>query len=111
MTCCMSDLEARTRGRRCASRRPRLHARQNRPMPDVMVLGDANADLVLRGDVVPRFGQAEQLLDSADFTLGGSGAIVACGLARLGLDVAIAAAIGDDAMGRLVTDALYERGV
>jgi ribokinase len=80
-------------------------------MPDVLVLGDANADLVLRGDVVPRFGQAEQLLDAADFALGGSGAIVACGLARLGVDVAIAAAIGDDAMGRLVTDALYERGV
>jgi ribokinase len=80
-------------------------------VPDVIVLGDANADLVLRGDVVPRFGQAEQLLDRADFTLGGSGAIVACGLARLGLEVAIVGAIGDDAMGELVTDVLFERGV
>jgi ribokinase len=80
-------------------------------MPDVLVIGDANADLVLRGDVVPRFGQAEQLLDAADFALGGSGAIVACGLARLGVDVGIVAAVGDDAMGRLVTDALYDRGV
>ena len=32
----------------------------------VLVVGDANPDLVLRGDVVPRFGQAEQLLDAAD---------------------------------------------
>ena len=32
----------------------------------VLVVGDANPDLVLRGDVVPRFGQAEQLLDDAD---------------------------------------------
>jgi len=28
------------------------------------VVGDANPDLVLRGDVVPRFGQAEQMLVS-----------------------------------------------
>ena len=31
----------------------------------VLVVGDANPDLVLSGDVVPRFGQAEQLLDEA----------------------------------------------
>jgi ribokinase len=31
-------------------------------MSDLLVVGDANPDLILRGDVVPRFGQAEQLL-------------------------------------------------
>ncbi|ERK69973.1 hypothetical protein N136_03687, partial [Leifsonia aquatica ATCC 14665] len=52
---------------------------------DVLVVGDANPDLLLTGDTVPRFGQAEQLLDSAELLLGGSAAIVACGLARLGV--------------------------
>ena len=56
-------------------------------MPDVVVIGDANLDLVLRGDVVPRFGQVEQLLESADLVLGSSAGICASGLARLGIDV------------------------
>ena len=56
-------------------------------MTDLLVVGDANPDLVLRGgDVVPAFGQREQLVDDARaLVLGGSGAIVACGAARLGL--------------------------
>ncbi|MBZ5738722.1 carbohydrate kinase family protein [Nocardioides mangrovi] len=78
---------------------------------DVVVLGDANPDLVLRGDVVPRFGQAEQLVDAADLTLGGSGAIMAAGLARLGVDVAIVAAVGRDPFGDLVLGMLEEHGV
>ena len=67
---------------------------------DVLVVGDLNPDLILRGDVVPRFGQSEQLLESADLTLGGSGAIVAHGLARLGRRVALAAVIGEGPFGR-----------
>ncbi len=63
---------------------------------DVLVLGDVNPDLVLTGDVVPRFGQAEQLLTGADLLIGGSGAITAHGMARLGLDVALVAEVGDD---------------
>ena len=39
---------------------------------DVLVVGDANPDLILSGDVVPRFGQVEQLLDGADMVIGGS---------------------------------------
>jgi ribokinase len=38
------------------------------PRPDVLVVGDANPDLVLTGDVVPRFGQEEQLLERADLS-------------------------------------------
>lgn len=60
----------------------------------VLVVGNANLDLVLQGDVVPRFGQAEQLVEAADLTLGGSAALVACGLARLGVDVTLCAAVG-----------------
>lgn len=81
------------------------------PSGPVLVVGDANLDLVLRGDVVPRFGQAEQLLESADLTLGGSAALVASGLARLGVEVALCAAVGDDLYGRHVLALLEERGV
>jgi ribokinase len=81
------------------------------PADDVLVLGDANPDLVLTGDVVPTFGQAESLVDSADLVLGGSAAITACGLARLGVRVALAATVGDDLFGTFVRDALGDRGV
>ena len=80
-------------------------------MTQVLVVGDANVDLVLQGDVVPRFGQAEQLLDRADLVLGGSGSIVAAGLARLGVDTAIVATVGDDAFGEFQRDALAASGV
>jgi ribokinase len=80
-------------------------------MTQVLVVGDANVDLVLRGDVVPRFGQAEQLLDGADLVLGGSGSIVAAGLARLGVDTAIVASVGDDAFGEFQREALSASGV
>jgi ribokinase len=78
---------------------------------DVLVVGDANPDLVLRGDVVPRFGQAEQLLDAADLVLAGSAGIVAAGTARLGLRTALVAHVGRDALGQAVLDRLRERGV
>jgi len=78
---------------------------------DVLVVGDANPDLVLAGDTVPRFGQAEQLLDAADLLLGGSAAIVACGLARLGVRTALAAVVGDDQFGGFALDRLVEAGV
>jgi ribokinase len=78
---------------------------------DVLVLGDANPDLVLRGDVVPRFGQAEQLLSAADLVTGGSGAIVAHGLARLGRSVGLAAVVGADPLGDLVVRLLRTAGI
>lgn len=78
---------------------------------DVLVLGEANPDLVLRGDVVPPFGQAEQLLDAADLVLGGSGAITAHALARLGLRVLLLAETGDDFFGRFVREELRAAGV
>lgn len=77
----------------------------------VLVVGDANPDLVLRGDVVPRFGQAEQLLEAADLVLGGSAAIAACGLARLAVPTSLVAVVGDDLFGRLVIDSLTAAGV
>lgn len=78
---------------------------------DLLVLGDANPDLVLTGDVEPRFGQAERLVDGARLTVGGSGAIAATGAARLGLRVGFCGVVGDDPFGRFLRDELERRGV
>jgi len=67
---------------------------------------------VLRGgDVVPAFGQAEHLVDAAVLTVGGSGAIMACAAARLGMRVVLCGVVGDDLFGRFVCDELERRGV
>ncbi|HEY9498165.1 MAG TPA: carbohydrate kinase family protein [Terrimesophilobacter sp.] len=81
------------------------------PESRVLVVGDANVDLVLRGDIVPRFGQAEQLLDDARLVLGSSAGIAACGLAALGVETHLAAVVGDDEFGRFTRDALGRAGV
>jgi ribokinase len=77
---------------------------------DVLAVGDLNPDLLVTGDVTPRFGQAEQDV-SASLTLGGSAGIFAAGAARLGLRTAIAATIGDDDLGRATRAMLVTRGV
>ncbi|MFT4030111.1 MAG: carbohydrate kinase family protein [Protaetiibacter sp.] len=79
--------------------------------PRVLVAGDANLDLVLRGDVVPRFGQAEQLIDGAELVLGSSAGICAAGLARLGVDTALVARVGFDVFGDRVRELLTLAGV
>lgn len=81
-------------------------------MFDLLVIGEINPDLILRGpDVAPAFGQAEKLVESAALTSGSSSAIMACGAARLGLRVAFCGLVGDDLFGRFMLDALTERGV
>ncbi|MEN3285103.1 MAG: hypothetical protein V7607_6243 [Solirubrobacteraceae bacterium] len=77
---------------------------------EVLAVGDLNPDLLVSGDVTPRFGQAEQDV-SALLTLGGSAGIFAAGAARLGLRTAIAATIGDDDLGRATHAMLVARGV
>jgi sugar/nucleoside kinase (ribokinase family) len=77
----------------------------------VLIVGDANPDLILRGDVKPRFGQAEQLLTGADLVLGGSAAITAAGCARLGLPTVLLAAVGDDVFGAVTRQCLAALGV
>ena len=78
---------------------------------DVLVVGELNADLILRGDVTPAFGQVEKLIDDATLTIGSSSAICACGLARLGLRVAFVGKVGDDEFGRFVARELSARGI
>ena len=79
---------------------------------DVLVLGDANPDLVLRGsDVEPAFGQQERLVDEGRLTVGGSGAIFACAAAKLGLRAAFCGLVGEHPFGRFMRDELAARGV
>ncbi|MFD9959736.1 carbohydrate kinase family protein [Amycolatopsis sp. NPDC058986] len=79
---------------------------------DLLVIGDANPDVIVGPLRTPlAFGQREHLVDSGSLTLGGSAAITAAGAARLGLEVAIAGRVGDDAAGWFVREALAERGV
>ncbi|HET9125976.1 MAG TPA: carbohydrate kinase family protein [Solirubrobacteraceae bacterium] len=79
---------------------------------DLLVLGDVNPDLVLSSpSLEPVFGQAETLVDDAELVIGGSGAIMACGAARLGVRTALAGVVGDDVFGEFMRRALRERGV
>ena len=78
---------------------------------DILVVGELNADLILRGDVTPEFGQVEKLVDDATLTVGSSSAIFACGAARLGLKVAFLGKVGEDEFGRFMLDSLRKRGV
>lgn len=79
---------------------------------DIVVLGEVNPDLILSGEhVEPVFGQVERMVDTADLTVGGSGAIFACGAARLGLRTAMVGLVGDDTFGAFMIDQLRRRGV
>jgi sugar/nucleoside kinase (ribokinase family) len=79
---------------------------------DLLVVGDANPDVIVSAPgIEPRFGQAEQLVDSASLVVGGSGAITAIGAARLGLRVGLCAVVGADDLGALMTVKLTEAGV
>ena len=76
------------------------------------MLGDCNPDvLVLGGDVTPAFGQQEKLVGSIDLVVGGSAAITAVAAARLGLSVALVAAVGADPAGAFMLDQLTREGV
>jgi sugar/nucleoside kinase (ribokinase family) len=79
---------------------------------DLLVIGDCNPDvLVLGDDLTPAFGQQEKLVDSMALVVGGSASITAVAAARLGLRVALVAAIGDDAAGNFMLAELARAGV
>lgn len=78
---------------------------------DILVIGEINCDLVLRGSAVPEFGQVEKLVEDADLTIGSSSCIFACGAARLGLRVGFAGLTGADTFGRFMLEAMQARGV
>jgi len=79
---------------------------------DLLVLGDANPDVVVHG--APgnlTFGQAERMVEDAGLTLGGSGALMASAAARLGLSTAFVGVVGADPGGDLVLAMLTDAGV
>jgi sugar/nucleoside kinase (ribokinase family) len=79
---------------------------------DLVVVGDANPDVILRG--APEqltFGQAEREIEGATLTLGGSGALMAHAAARVGLRTAFVGLVGADRSADLVLAVLAEAGV
>jgi sugar/nucleoside kinase (ribokinase family) len=81
-----------------------------RPL-NVMTLADACADLIVTGDVRPRFHQVEQFVDDFSLQLGGSGAIFASQLSRLGVSTALVGWVGADLFGEFVLSELEKTGV
>jgi sugar/nucleoside kinase (ribokinase family) len=78
----------------------------------ILVVGELNPDAIVVGpDLTPEFGQVETLAQDGTLTIGSSGAIFACGCARLGLTTSYVGAVGDDAGGRFVLDELGRRGI
>lgn len=78
---------------------------------DLLVVGDANPDVIVSGAPESLSFGHEELVDRGELVLGGSGAITACGAARLGLRTAFVGRVGDDEAGRFVLDALRRRDV
>jgi sugar/nucleoside kinase (ribokinase family) len=79
---------------------------------DLLVVGEVNPDVVVRAaDPRPVFGQVERWVDAIELVIGSSSVIFACGAARLGLRVAFAGVVGDDAFGRFMLAAMAQRGL
>ena len=78
---------------------------------DVAVVGELNPDLILRGNVMPEFGQVEKVVDQAELAIGSSSAIFACGAARLGLRVAFVGKVGGDLFGEFMLKSLKRYGI
>lgn len=78
---------------------------------NVLVVGELNPDLVMKGyGAFPSLGK-EVLVDDLTFALGSASAICAAGLARLGNKVQFAAKVGMDAFGDFCVRALQEANV
>ncbi|POX52462.1 ribokinase [Streptomyces sp. Ru72] len=77
---------------------------------DLLVVGSANADLVIGVERRPAAGETVLGSDLAVHP-GGKGANQAVAAARLGARTALLARVGDDAHGRLLLDAQREAGV
>lgn len=96
----------------CDQGQPRVdeNGRDARPF-EVMTLADVCADLILTGDVRPRFHQVEQFIDDFSLQLGGSAAIFASQMARLGVPTAMLGWLGADIFGNFVRTELKKSGI
>lgn len=77
---------------------------------DVMTFADVCADQIITGNVRPRFHQVEQFVDYS-LQIGGSGAIFAAQMARLGASTALLGWLGQDIFGEYVRTELNKTGI
>lgn len=77
---------------------------------DVMTFADVCADLIVTGNVRPRFRQVEQFVNYS-LQIGGSGAIFAAQMARLGGSTALLGWLGRDVFGEYVYAELKKTGI
>ncbi len=82
---------------------------ESRPL-DVIVAGEANPDLILTS-VPPLELDQEKLARDMYLVLGGSSAITAHNLARLGARTGFVGVVGDDFLGRFIEEKLRAAGV
>jgi sugar/nucleoside kinase (ribokinase family) len=80
-------------------------------MKPVLVVGDLNLEYIFTGlSGHPRYGR-EVMVSGCSTTLGGSAALFACGLAKLGRAVRFQGRIGKDSNGDFLLDKMRDRGV
>jgi hypothetical protein len=65
---------------------------------------------VIGDDITPEFGQQEKVVRSGSLAVGGSAAITAVAAARLGVSVALVAALGPDLAGEFMRGELARAG-
>jgi len=80
-------------------------------MPEVVVVGELNLDLILYGLPKDLLLDRESLATGLAFTLGSSSAIFAHNLATLGTKVGFISKTGGDALGKMALDKLAASGV
>lgn len=79
---------------------------------DVLVAGEINPDLILSDpNLNPKFGQNESIVEDVSLAIGSSSAIYACGVAKLGLRVAVVGVVGNDEFGKFMLESLEENHV
>src|SRR5437763_14953906 len=78
---------------------------------DVCCAADLCVDLIMSGDVVPRFHQVEQLVDDYVLEIGGSATIFASQFVKLGGRAGLVGVVGEDAFGAGVLAKLEQLGI
>jgi sugar/nucleoside kinase (ribokinase family) len=81
-------------------------------LTDLLVLGDCRPDVVVAGQAAAAYGRQQQKqVTGMSLVIGGAAAITAVAAARLGLRVALVAAVGDDPAGHFMLTELAREGV
>lgn len=78
---------------------------------DSLSVADLFADLIVVGSDRPEFGQVEKIAESYCFDVGGSAAIFAAQIAKLGGRAGLIGALGDDPFGAIIRKRLTALGV